>query len=421
MEHFRKRRFVVILCLSFFTLGSHAQPAVKEPADLNFFIHQALASSPLSKDYKNQLLMNKIDSLRLKAGYLPQATASSTGLYAPVINGYGYDVALSNEHTLDALLSLNYNLISKGSKDNKLQQILLQRDSIHYASKLSELDLKKAITDQYITAYASQQQVDFNRNVYDLLAREEVLLKELTRSNTYRQTDYVAFLVTLKQQQLQWKQAELQFKNDYGILNYLSGINDTNTVTLKEPLITIYGDRRQEGDFFVKRFQIDSLKTLNEQQAVDYNYKPKASLYVNGGYNSSFILQPYRNFGTSVGFTVSVPLYDGHQKKMQYNKFNLQQQTSSTYRRYFSTQQKQQIDLLRQQIAATDDLYQQIKDQIKITSGLIEVDRKLLPTGEVKIVDFVIAINNYMVAQNLFRQTNINRLRLINQLNYWNR
>ncbi|WEK17601.1 MAG: TolC family protein [Candidatus Pedobacter colombiensis] len=421
MEHFRKRRFVIILCLSFFTLRSHAQRSVKESADLNFFINQALASSPLSKDYKNQLLMNKIDSLRLRAGYLPQIAASSTGLYAPIINGYGYDVALSNGQTLDALLSLNYNLISKGSKDNKLQQVLLQRDSIHYASKLSELDLKKAITEQYITAYGSQQQVDFNHDVYDLLVKEEVLLKELTRANTYRQTEYLTFLVTLKQQQLQWKQAELQFKNDYATLNYLSGIHDTTAVRLKEPSIAIYGDGLQEKNFFIKRFQIDSLKTLNEKQAVDFNYKPKTSLYVNGGYNSSFILQPYKNFGTSVGFTVSVPLYDGHQKKMQHDKLNLQLQTGSMYRNYFSTQQKQQIDLLKQQITTTDGLYEQIKDQIKITSGLIDVDRKLLHTGDVKIVDFVIAINNYMVAQNLFRQTNINRLRLINQLNYWNR
>lgn len=106
---------------------------------------------------------------------------------------------------------------------------------------------------------------------------------------------------------------------------------------------------------------------------------------------------------------------------MQYERLNLQLQTSSAYRTYFSTQQKQQIELLQQQITATDALYQQIKDQIKIISGLIDVDRKLLHTGDVKIADFVIAINNYMVAQNLFRQTNINRLRLINQLNYWNR
>jgi hypothetical protein len=42
-------------------------------------------------------------------------------------------------------------------------------------------------------------------------------------------------------------------------------------------------------------------------------------------------------------------------------------------------------------------------------------------TGDLKVADFVIAINNYMAAQNLLRQTNINRLKLINQFNYWNR
>jgi outer membrane protein TolC len=420
MGHFSKIGLVIVFCICFFTLEGYGQIAVKS-VELNYFINQALGSSPLIKDYKNQLLINKVDSLRLRAGYLPQANISSTGLYAPVINGYGYDVALSNEHTLDALLSLNYNLIGRGAKDNKLQQLLLQRDSIHYATKLSELDLKKAITDQYISTYASQQQLDFNHDVYDLLAKEEILLKALTRANTYGQTEYLAFLVTLKQQQLLWRQAELQFKNDLATLNFLVGVNDTNTVTLKEPFVAVSETELVENKFFIKRFEIDSLKNLNERQAVDFSYKPKTSVYVNGGYNSSFILQPYKNFGTSVGFTVSVLIYDGHQKKMQYDKLNLQLQTSSAYRSYFTTQQKQQIDLLRQQIQATDGLLKQVKDQIKITRGLIDVDRKLLQTGDVRIADFVIAINNYMGAQNLLRQTSINRLRLINQLNYWSR
>ncbi len=420
MERFSKRRLLITLYSCFFTLASYGQFAVKAPVDLNFFIRQALVSSPLGKDYKNQLLMNKMDSLRLKAGYLPQVTATSTGLYAPVVNGYGYDVALTNAHTLDALLNLSYNLIGKGAKDNRMQQLELQRDSIRYAAKLSVLDLKKAITDQYIAAYSSQQQLDFNRSICDLLGKEDALLKVLTRSNTYRQTEYLAFLVNLKQQQLQYKQAELQFKNDYAVLNYLSGICDTNVVTLAEPLLAT-NTATVSDKIFVKRFEIDSLKTLNERDAVNFSYKPKTSLYVNGGYNSSFILQPYKNFGTSVGFTVSVPIYDGHQKKMQYDKLNLQLQTGSAYHSYFATQQKQQIDLLQQQIAATEGLYLQIKEQVKITGDLIAIDRKLLHTGDIRIADFIIAINNFMVAQNLFRQTDINRLKLINQLNYWNR
>jgi hypothetical protein len=34
--------------------------------------------------------------------------------------------------------------------------------------------------------------------------------------------------------------------------------------------------------------------------------------------------------------------------------------------------------------------------------------------------DYVTAINNYLQAQNLLTQNNINRLKILNQVNYWN-
>ncbi|PIH02799.1 hypothetical protein CS542_03385 [Pedobacter sp. IW39] len=55
------------------------------------------------------------------------------------------------------------------------------------------------------------QQAAFNQEVYQLLHEEEIVLKKLTRANVYKQVDYLTFLVTF-QQQLQWKQAELQLK-----------------------------------------------------------------------------------------------------------------------------------------------------------------------------------------------------------------
>jgi hypothetical protein len=69
----------------------------------------------------------------------------------------------------------------------------------------------------------------------------------------------------------------------------------------------------------------------------------------------------------------------------------------------------------------TQGLEQQIKEQIRFAKSLIEVDSKLMHTGDLKIADYIIAINNYLSAENLLRQTNISRLKLINQLNYWNR
>lgn len=419
MERFRK----YFLLLTGYILGSTLMVSgqVIGKKVLDDYVTFASRSSPLMKDYNNQLLMNQIDSMRLKAGYKPQLIASSTGMYAPVIKGYGFDEVLTNGHTLDALLTLNYAITGKDVKDNQYHNLSLQRDSIQYAVKLSQLDLKKAITDQYINAFASQQQMVFNTEICNLLEKEEAVLKKLTRSNVYGQAEYLTFLVACKQQQLALKQAQLQFKNDLYTLNYSSGIVDTAIVILVEPILETDNGLKPDKSFFVKRFEIDSLKALNERKSVDFNYRPKASIYVNSGYNSSLLLQPYKNFGSSAGFTISMPIYDGHQRKMQYSKFNLQGQTVSAYKAFFSTQQKQQFSLIQQQLDAIEGLYRQINEQIKYTRALIEVDSKLLHTGDLKITDFVVAINNYMSAQNLYRQTSINRLKLISQLNYWKR
>ena len=411
------QRFLFLCCLMLVqTLTVRAQNATR---NIDYFLGAATKYSPVLKDYKNQQQSVRIDSLLVLAAAKPQVTASSAGLYAPIIKGYGYDEVLSNGQTLEALLNVNYDLSNKRRVKNQLEGIKLQSDSIQYAGTLSLFDLKKSITDQYITVYASQQQVEFNQEVSTLLRKEETLLKQLTRNNVYKQSEYLTFLVTLQQQELSLKQAELQYQNDYATLGYLAGLTDTTTVPLAEPQL-VYPISQSTKGFFTKRYEIDSLKNVNQKSAIALNYRPKLGVYANSGYNSSFLLQPYKNFGASVGFTLSVPIYDGHQRKMQYEKLDLATLSSNYYKDFFVRQQQQQLNLIRQQLTATDQLFVQINQQIKFAKGLIEVDSKLLRTGDIKVVDYIIAINNYMAAANLFRQTTTNRLKLINQFNYWN-
>lgn len=412
----KKKYFTSILLTLSFGITS-AQIPVK---DLDYFLNQARLSSPVLKDLNSQQRSVSIDSLIIKASAKPQVTANGAGLYAPVFRGYGYDEVLTNGQSLEAYLKLDYDLLNKKRVNNQLENVKIQSDSIRYAGKMSLYDLNRSITDQYLMAYSSQEQRDFNKEVVALLEREEILLKQLTRSNIYKQSEYLTFLVTLQQQQLAMKQSELQMQNDYATLSYLSGIGDTSLTRLAEPKLTNIGIAG-ERNFFLQKFTLDSLKNENLKQGIDLNYKPKLGVYANGGYNSSLILQPYKNFGTSVGFTFSVPIYDGQQRKMQINKLAISSNTISVYRDFFINQQSQQLNLIRQQVAQTDALFSKINEQIKFSKGLIEVDSKLLHTGDLRIADFVIAINNYMAAQNLFRQTTINRLKLINQFNYWNK
>jgi outer membrane protein TolC len=388
---------------------------------LDHYLQFAKTNSPLLKDLQNQIALNQIDSLRLKAGYKPQVNLNSGGLFAPVAGGYGYSEAVTNEHTVNALMGVNQSLASKKNINTQLEAITLQSLSLGNSSKISEQDLKKAITTQYITAYGDLTQLKFTREVVGLLTKEQDILKKLTRANVYRQSDYLTFLVTLKQQELQVSIARAQFKNDFSTLNYLSGIADTSMMELDSPAMAIAYPPDASNSIFFRQYRLDSLKLINSRQLIDYGYKPKANVFADGGYNSDFFGQPYKNFGASIGFNFTLPIYDGGQRKMQYRKLSLQEETRQDYKAFFNVQYRQQIAQLNQQLDENATLLAQIKDQAKFVDGLIKVDTQLLQTGDVKIADLILAINNYLTIKNLKVQTDISRLQLINQLNYWNR
>jgi outer membrane protein TolC len=407
--------FGVILCT--FTCSA----SLAQTHGLDHYLELAKNNSPLLKDLRNQVASSQLDSLRIKAGYKPQVTATSGGLYAPTINGFGYSSAITNEHTLNGLVAVNQQIIGKNNLQSQLTGVTLQSQTILNTAKISEQDLKKAVTAQYITAYGDLQQVKFNQEIVNRLTAEEEILKKLTRANVYHQSDYLTFLVTLKQQQLQLAQARLQYKNDYATLNYLAGVADTTTADLAEPNLQRMVTPDTKNSIYFAQYKVDSLKLVNNKQQIDYTYKPKANVFADGGYNSDFMGQAWKNFGASVGFGLSIPLYDGGQRKLQYRKLSLEEETRQDYKAFFDTQYRQQIAQLNQQINENDKLMPQINDQINYSESLIKVDIQLLQTGDVKIADLILAINNYLIVRNLKTQTIISKLQLINQLNYWTR
>lgn len=388
---------------------------------LQFYQEQALKNSPLLKDYGNQILQAKLDSARVRAVYKPQVTGSSSAFIAPVIRGFGYDGSITNVQTLDGLVNVNQSLDSKRYIKAQLKSIGLQADSIQNTSKISEQDLKKSVIGQYITAYGSLQQLEFNQQVNVLLTKEEKILKTLTRSNVYRQSDYLTFLVTLQQQNLQLSQSRIQFQNDFATLNYLVGLQDTTTVRLQDPNIQVNYQPDLGNSIFFKQYGLDSLKILNNRRLLDFTYRPRAGVFANGGYNTAFINPILNNFGTSFGFSLTVPIYDGGQRKLQYKKLGLEEETRQNYRAFFGKQYSQQIAQLQQQISGNESLIAQISEQLKYVQRLVTVDFELMQTGDLRVADLVLAINNYLSAKYLLTQTNIGRLQLINQLNYWNR
>lgn len=389
--------------------------------NLDYYITSGLQNSPLLKDYQFQVQSNKIDSQRIRASYGPQVNGTSTGSYSPVFKIWGYDGALSNLHTYNALIGVSRTFISKGNINNQYLSIQLLNLGLQNQGKISEQDLKRSITQQYITAYGDLLQINFNREIIALLKKEEIILKKLAEKAVYKQTDFLSFLVNIQQQELLIKQLHIQYQNDFAILNYIAGLNDTAFAILESPPVALAALPQLQETIFYNQFKIDSLKIKTSDNQIDYSYKPRVSLLADGGYNSSFAVTPYKNIGLSAGVALSIPIYDGKQRKMQHGKNAIAEQNRRTYQEYFSTQYSQQIAQLKQQLLLTQQLIDQTDTQIKYAEGLIKAQRQQLITGDVRIADYIIAIGNYLNAKNSITQNTINKLQIINQINYWDR
>jgi outer membrane protein TolC len=360
-----------------------------------------------------------LESLLNRANYKPIVAGNINANYAPIINGYGYDSAITNGQTVSGLLGVNQKIIGKGIVNTQAETFQLMKEGLLLNISIASKDLNKAIVSQYITASGSLGQVDYNDKTVVLLNNGAAILKKLTQNSIYKQTDYLLYLATVKQLELQALQLKQQYQNDLSLLNYLSGETDTTFVKLKSPEVILKNKLNVEKSVFLKQFEIDSLKIINQNKLIDTNYKPSLSLLADAGYLSSFTYQGYKNFGISAGVGLSIPIYDGNQKQLQHLKNETALATNLAYKNNFNKQFQQQMLILHQKLKQTQAIEKQLESQLLIADALIEADKKLLLSGDAQITDFVIAIGNVININNAISQNKINKLQIINEINYW--
>ncbi len=404
---------VLLVALRVFSFG--------QAHDLSYFLTLAERNSPVLKDYQNQILSVAIDSQLYRASLHTQVNFISTNTYAPVIKGWGYDEIITNKANIAALVQASRNFYNRMNVAAQYRNIALQKRALLDTIMLSRHDLVRSITEQYITAYGDLLTMDFNKEVLDLMQREEGALKKLTEASVYKQTDYLSFYVTMQQQELLYLQGQIQYHTDYLTLNYLCGVVDTLIERISAPVLSDTLRREFTKSVFYNRFVTDSLRMANERAIINYEYRPRIGVYSDAGYNSSLQLKPYKNFGFSAGVSVTIPIYDGHQKQLKYQKIDIREKNRQSNKEFVLNQFQQQLILLRQQMELTQNLVNKIHQQIDFTHTLILANEKLLQTGDITMKEYVTSINNYLAAQNLLTQNTLSRMRVINQINYWNR
>ncbi|MEI8046475.1 MAG: TolC family protein [Bacteroidota bacterium] len=408
------KSFLILILILFVTANSYSQKRT-----LDFYISTGLKNSPLLNDYNNQLQSVRLDSLLAITAFKPQVNVVSQAMYAPAGTNIGYNEAITNGGNYAATIGVKQSLFNNKIKTAQSENISLLKQTLEVNKTITQTDLKRSITLQYITAYADYSQVQFIRKTVEMLNGQQKIIKQLVEAGIYQMTDLLNLSVTIKSQEITGKQVFIQYKNDVALLNLLSGIVDTTTVELEKPDLKLTALPDIQKSPVMLQSKIDSLKNSNSKSLVDLNYRPRLEAFADAGFMAIKPINIPQNFGTSFGLNFSIPLYDGKQRQLEYKKIEINEKSRTLYRDYYSTQYWQQYQTLYEQLRLNDDLIRDINLQLIQQKELIDLYKKVaLENAMIRITDYLAAINNYTNTQNSLTIAEMTRLQLINQLNF---
>jgi hypothetical protein len=408
--HIRVLRILLLLSFSWPVLG--------QVRDIHYFLAQGFDNNPVLKDYRNQLLLNAADSALFNAQRKPSVTAITELMYPPVYKGYGYDEVITDGGNYQSVVRATQPILNRKNNAAQMQKIGIDGLSVSNSLELAAKGLKHDIISSYINACASYEQINADRSLLALLNQQGEWMKQMIQQGIMTQTSYMSFLLETQDMIMRVREDRMQYIMNLGELNGLCGINDTSYVLLVTPQIVSDTNDIKNPNPFLQQFILDSLRNINALALIDNSYRPTIGWMADAGFLTSRPEYVYKHFGLSMGMSLSIPIYDGHQRNISYSKIRIQEDTRQQYRQYFILQRQVELARLKKELEETEKSILMYSSQKETTSAMIEAARDLLNSGNMNITEYLLMITNYREIGSILNQTIFKKMHLVNEINY---
>jgi outer membrane protein TolC len=315
-------------------------------------------------------------------------------------------------------MAVSQTIFNKKVLDNKYSSIDLQRKSLDYSSAYSTFELKKVITDQYLTAFSIYTDLQFNQKFLRLSRDENEIVSQFVKNGVFKQADYLSLLIETQSQEIAVNQLDGQYMKELMYLNRLCGLNDTIRYALEDPNLVLKGSPDISKSPMYMQYKIDSMKIENERAAVDIRYRPKINWFADAGFLTSNPWNFYQHFGYTAGVSLNVPVYDGRQRSIEKQKLDLNENSRRMYEESYRKQYFQQIEQLGSEMKTLNETAAGLTRQQETSLLLVRSLREQLETGIINMTDFVIAIRNYRNINRNIILVNLRKQQVINELNF---
>ena len=407
------RRIFLVFFLSFLTLL-----AFNQTRNLEFYLDQGIHNSPLLNDYRNQIRSASSDSLLIRAAKNPLVEVKSQLLYAPSYRNFGYDEIVTDQGNYTAVMGISQPLFNKREINNKYEAVDIQKRTLNNSSQISINELKKVITEQYLTSFASYTDFLFNKNFLELLEKENVIVKQFVNNGIAKQTDYLSLLVETQSEEMLVTQIKSQYRKDLMLLSQLCGLNDSTWYELTDPRIEMKGAPDITKSPAYIQYKIDSIRIENEKTAIDIRYKPKINWFADVGFLTSNPWNFYNHFGYSAGVSLNIPVYDGKQRGIEKQKLGFNENSRQAYQDTYYKQYFQQIQQLNLELSSLNEMSSLVENQLRTSEQLLSTLKEQLESGIIQMTEYINAIKNFKTTSRSINLLKMQKLQVINEMNF---
>lgn len=406
-----------------------------QKAGLDLFLRQAKENAPTLRENNNFQKIGEIqNSIIMAQNRAFQVNATSEVMVVPYFdnNGrfvditatpspraYGYDLGITNGGLYSVQLNVTKNLFNQAMVDNLLFQNKIQNNTLALSAEDIEHNLVKNITDAYIMAYQLQLQADFTQDILKDLKNRLRVVELLVKRAVLMESDYLLLQSDIESKQLELQQDRNNLSTAIEQLYVSSGIPSVNTDSLVSPEMSIKGTPSDY--FYHRKYENDSLQVEADQQVFENRYRPQLSLYGNTGLNAVGLRNIDRKVGLSAGVRLTVPIYDGRQRKYNAQQGRFKEESLEFYMKNARIQLDNNLKSLERQLVVLDNNMQLMEEQLGKQKIIMEIYKGKLVQGQVSIVDYLNVIQTYKQNVQTKLQMQTNRWLLQSQYNFINR
>ncbi|HHH54293.1 MAG TPA: TolC family protein [Bacteroidetes bacterium] len=423
-------KHLFFLIIAFLSANIYAQN------NLDYFVNKALKNSPLLQKQNNE---NKILDLDIKLFEKiynsPTVSLNANVIFAPIIstdnnntkfelasaganNYYGYDLGASNGGQYQALISVNQPLFTKKYLEAQKSKITILKEKYENQVVLTKLELKQAVTHQYILCIQSKKSIDNAIEINDILQTQIDEMKPLVNAGIFKYIDLKWIEIALKNNKVEQERLKIEYQSNVNALNLLCGV-ETNKIADLEFINLQLSNPLQTNSVFSNQYKLDSLMVQSDQKIANLKYLPQVNAFGDLGLNATYLPRLNR-LGFSVGIGLNWNLFDGHHQKLKEQQNQIKLENLQYDKAYFVHQNTIRKNNLLSQMQSLDKQLVLINQQLKDYQDLLKLYQVELKEGLVSVLELKTVIKEIALQKQAKTNLKLSKQVIINAYNYWN-